>query len=398
MADANNPVVLDARVVTGTGGGPDKTILHSPRFLEPLGYRMLCAYLHPPGDPGFELLRERAERLQAPLAEIPDRGLFDLRAVLDLVRLCRCERVSIYHGHDYKSNVLGLLLKRFHPMRLVTTAHGWVVHTARTPLYYRVDKFCLRRYERVICVSDDLVTECAQAGVSPERLVLLENGVELTAYARTVPTADAKARLGFDPTRLLIGAIGRLSPEKGFDVLINAVAKLRERGVLPQVAIVGDGGEQPRLRAMIERLGLRTDVCLVGFQADPRPYYEAFDVFALSSLREGLPNVLLEAMALGVPCVATRVNGVPRLIEDGVSGRLVVSGDDASLAAGLGELLAEDSLRRRLSSAAHRVVGQRYSFARRIERLARLYDEILNESPARHSRPARSRRVDSSAG
>ena len=95
---------------------------------------------------------------------------------------------------------------------------------------------------------------------------------------------------------------------------------------------------------------------------------------------------------------SAEINGVPRLIEDGVSGRLVVSGDDASLAAGLGELLAEDSLRRRLSSAAHRVVGQRYSFARRIERLARLYEEILNESPARHSRPARSRRVDSSAG
>src|SRR5947209_7570492 len=133
MTEAKRPVVLDVRVVSGTGGGPDKTILNSPRFLQPLGYRMLCAYLHPPGDPGFDVLRQRATQLQAPLFEIIDGGPFDLRAVAGLLSLCRRERVAIYHGHDYKSNLLGLLLARFHPMRLLTTVHGWVVHTARTP-------------------------------------------------------------------------------------------------------------------------------------------------------------------------------------------------------------------------------------------------------------------------
>src|SRR5258707_946896 len=140
MTDANRPVVLDARVVTGTGGGPDKTILNSPRFLDALGYRMLCAYLHPPEDPGFDVLRQRAKELGAPLAEIFDRGPCDVRVFTRLLCLCRRERVAIFHGHDYKTNLLGLLLARFHPMRLVTTVHGWVRHTARTPLYYRIDK------------------------------------------------------------------------------------------------------------------------------------------------------------------------------------------------------------------------------------------------------------------
>jgi glycosyltransferase involved in cell wall biosynthesis len=356
---------------------------------------MLCAYLHPPDDAGFDVLRKRANRRQAPLVEIADRGFFDLRAVVELVRLCRRERVAIYHGHDYKSNLLGLVLKRFHPMRLVTTAHGWVVHSARTPFYYRVDKFCMRHYERVICVSNDLVTECRRAGVRAERLVLLENGIDLADHARATPTADAKVRLGLDPTRPLIGAVGRLSPEKGFDLLVNAIALLRNRERAARLVIVGDGDESARLRAMIERLGLGPDVRLAGFQSDPRPYYEAFDVFALSSLREGLPNVLLEAMALGVPCVATRVNGVPRLIEDGVSGRLVQPGDAAALAAGLAELLSDEPLRQRLSAAARSVVEERYSFARRMERLAGLYDEVLNESPDRHRAAARRERVSS---
>src|SRR2546423_6125081 len=117
MIDAKRPVVLDVRVVSGTGGGPDKTILHSPRCLQPFGYRMLCAYLHPPGDTGFEVLRKRADQLQAPLVEITDRVPFDLCAVSELARLCRRERRAIYHAHDYKSNLLGLDLKRFHPMR-----------------------------------------------------------------------------------------------------------------------------------------------------------------------------------------------------------------------------------------------------------------------------------------
>src|SRR5207237_489326 len=97
MNNGNRPrVVLDARVVTGTGGGPDKTILNSPRFLAPLGYHMVCAYLHPPGDPGFEVLRHKAEQLGAPLVAVPDRGPLDWRVFTGLLRVCRRERVAIY--------------------------------------------------------------------------------------------------------------------------------------------------------------------------------------------------------------------------------------------------------------------------------------------------------------
>src|SRR5262249_10884047 len=140
----------------GTGGGPEKTILNSPRHLAAAGYRMICAYLHPPKDPGFAEVRRKAEARQAPLLAIPDRGALDWRIVPRLLDCCRREKVTIYHGHDYKSNVLGLLLNRFWPLRLVTTLHGWVQHTSRTPWYYGVDRLSLRYYEKVYCVSEDL--------------------------------------------------------------------------------------------------------------------------------------------------------------------------------------------------------------------------------------------------
>src|SRR5262249_34841536 len=162
-------------VVVGTGGGPEKTILNSPRFLTSGGYRMICAYMRAPGDRGFEQLRKKAEQRGAPLEPIDDRGPWDWKVVPSLLALCRRERVSIWHGHDSKSNALGLLLRRFWPMRLVTTVHGWVQQTRRTPLYYWIDRLCLPRCEQVICVSEDLHERCLACGVPPRRCALIEN-------------------------------------------------------------------------------------------------------------------------------------------------------------------------------------------------------------------------------
>ncbi len=371
------PVVFDTRVVTGSGGGPDKTILNSPRFLEPLGYSMLCGYLHPPGDPGYAEIVRKADRYRAPLISIPDRGPWDWRVVSGLVAACKRERVDIWHGHDYKTNALGLLLKRFWPMRLVTTVHGWVHHTARTPMYYRVDKFCLPRYEKVICVSDDLVAECVRAGVPAKKCVLLENAIDTQEYTRHLAPDQAKAKLGLPEERFVVGAVGRLEPEKGFDILIRATADLVQRGLDVGLLIVGEGGDRPRLEAIVGELGLRDRVKLPGWQSDVRTSYEAMDAFALSSYREGLPNVLLEAMALEVPCVATRINGIPRLIQDGRNGLLVPPGDAPSLTNALFAMLTNADLRNVCRQAARRTIDAGYSFPARMQKLKVIYDDLL---------------------
>jgi glycosyltransferase involved in cell wall biosynthesis len=373
------PVILDARVVTGSGGGPEKTILNSPRFLEPLGYRMTCAYMHPPDDPGYESIRQRAARYNAPLISIPDRGPWDWRVVSQLLTVCRREKVAVWHGHDYKTNALGLLLRRFWPMKLVTTVHGWVQHTARTPLYYRIDQMCLPRYERVICVSDDLFEECLNCGVPARNLLLLENAIDTEEYTRRRTINAAKERLGFPTDAVLIGAVGRLAAEKSFDTLIRSLRDLLTRGLDARLVIVGEGDERAALERLAVTLGIADRVYLPGWQADVRGYFEAMDVFALSSLREGLPNVLLEAMALEVPVVATRVNGVPRLIQDGRNGLLVPPADQAALSTALHGVLVNDGLRELFRRAGRRTVEGRYSFPTRMQKLKRIYDELLAE-------------------
>jgi glycosyltransferase involved in cell wall biosynthesis len=372
------PLVFDTRVVAGSGGGPDKTILNQPRFLAPAGYRNVVGYLHPPGDPGFDVIRQKAAARTAEIVSIPDRGPLDWSVVPKLLNYCRRERVAIWHGHDYKSNALGLLLRWFWPMRLVTTVHGWVHHTERTPIYYWIDRACLPYYEKVICVSEDLRQRCLECGVPAERCIVIENGIDLDEYRRRHDVTAAKCRLGLDPNRLLVGAVGRLSKEKGFDLLIRAADRLLRDGLDLQLVIIGEGDQRGPLQTLIDELGQQDRIRLAGYHSDLAGWYEAMDVYALSSLREGLPNVLLEAMALEVPVVATRIAGVPRLVRDGENGLLIEPGSLDELTAALGRFLREPSLRERYRTAGRRTVETDYSFAVRMDKVRAIYDELLN--------------------
>ena len=232
-------------------------------------------------------------------------------------------------------------------MRLVTTVHGWVHRTpTHSPLLLRRSAF-IALYEKVICVSDDLVRACRKAGVPASRCMLLENGIDVAAFRRRCTPTKARAKLGFlnVPT---IGALGRLSAEKGFDILIRAVDQLLTKGLQVQLLIAGEGAEQNSLAELIRELGRDNSIRLLGYRTDLVPLYESMDVYALSSYREGLPNVLLEAMAMEVPVVATRIAGVPRLVTSGESGELADAGSVHQLAAALERLLRDADLRKAL--------------------------------------------------
>ncbi len=241
-------------------------------------------------------------------------------------------------------------------MRLVTTVHGWVQMTRRTPLYYALDRLSLRYYEQVVCVSEDLFQACLKAGVPASRCTLIENAIDTQQFTRSQTVAEAKARLGFPQDRLLIGAVGRLSAEKGFDRLIEATRRLIDADVNVELVIAGEGEERDHLQNLIQRCGHPDRMHLLGYRADTIELYHAMDLFALSSLREGLPNVLLEAMALEVPVVATRIAGIPRLIEHARNGWLVEPDNIDDLAAGIRQCAADESLRRRMAGAARQTI------------------------------------------
>ncbi len=268
MTTIDGIAVLHTRIVTGTGGGPEKTIFNSPRYMRGTGYRELACYLRPPDDPGFEVLRQRAAAKDCPLIEVDDASAFSLDSLRRLAAICREHDIKIWHGHDYKTNLFGVLLKPFVGFKLVTTVHGWVKHTSKTPLYYAIDRWTLPRHEQVIVVSADLYERCRASGVPEDRLHLIENAIDTEDFRRTGPAAQAAGRIGMPPGRLLIGAVGRLSAEKGFDLLIRAVATLIGEGHDLELWIAGDGEARDELERQAVATGYGDRIRLLGFQAD----------------------------------------------------------------------------------------------------------------------------------
>lgn len=363
------------RVVAGTGGGPEKTILNSPRFIRHHGYDAQVVYLCAPDPTIQQSLRTRAEKLECPLTLIEDHGMRDVSVIKKLSRFMRQERIELLQTHDYKSNVLGLILRRFHKMHLVSMLHGWTDTTGRMPLYIAIDKKCLPWYEKLICVSEDLVDECKKLRIPDRKIQLVHNAIDLATYTRTTSKELAKREIGLEGNDPLIGMVCRLSPEKGIIEAIAMVSRLNAQGKRVQLWVAGDGPFRPDIEREIASRGLGEQVRLLGQLSDTRMFYQAMDAFLLNSIREGLPNVVLEAMALEVPVVATRVAGVPSLIRPNQTGWLIEPGDEKALDSSVLESL-DPQLGAEKASSARRLIETDFSFDKRMERVAGIYDSL----------------------
>lgn len=374
------PTVLHLRTVTGRGGGPEKTLLASPRFIGE-GYQLRLAYIRPVGDELYDM-PARAAKAGATLIDLPERGGFDPRTWWRLVDEIKRSRPALLHAHDYKTNVLAVLLGRRFDLPVMTTLHGYGLGGGRLNWYYRIERWALRRMDRVVVVSEDLRRYALGLGIHPDRCVLVENAIDTKEYCRTMSTSEARERLGMHCRAPIIGGVGRLCPEKGFDRLIRAVSDLKSNGLAAELLLVGEGEERRRLENLVNELDCEQIVRLLGYRTDTAALYQALDVFVLSSLREASPNVVLEAMAMEVPVVATRIAGVPRLIQDGVNGLLVEPDDVAGLTQALATLLGDKPFRERLARAGRETVERKYSFAVRMRKIRAIYDDLLGRTPA----------------
>jgi glycosyltransferase involved in cell wall biosynthesis len=269
-------------------------------------------------DDGVEVLSVR----------LPGRAYLRERAWLR--DICRRLQPTVVHTHGYRADVIDAGVARSAGITTITTVHGFTGGGWKNRIYERMQRAAFRHFDAVVAVSRPLVRSLERDGVCRDRLYFLPN-----AYAPPSPPLErAKARcvLSAPPDRFLVGWVGRLSPEKGADVMVSSLPTLTD---LPlAVAILGDGRELPILKGMAERLGVAAAITWCGTVPNAGRLFAAFDVLVLSSRTEGTPIVLFEAMAAGVPIVATHVGGVPDVL--GPEEALLVPAEDpASLAAAI---------------------------------------------------------------
>jgi glycosyltransferase involved in cell wall biosynthesis len=372
--------VLELRSVRGTGGGPEKTILLGAAQADPRRFAVTVCYLRDARDAAFGVA-ERADTAAVDYVEVTERHSLDWRVWPALRRLAVERSIDIVHAHEYKSDVLAWALARSTGVVPLATVHGWTGHSARERwLYYPCDKRVLSRYPRLIAVSTDIRDELVRHGVDPSRITTVLNGIDDHQFRRD-RSRDAEARrtLGLAPGDVVIGAVGRLEPQKRFDLLLDAFSRLRTLHPGLKLVIAGDGSLRAPLEAQCRALQLNGSCLLVGHVADVRLPHHAFNLFVQSSDYEGTPNAVLEAMALETPLVATDVGGTRELVEHGTDGLIVPTGQAGTLAAAIESLLADPAKARAMAAHARRRIETDLSFASRMARVEAIYEELAAE-------------------
>jgi glycosyltransferase involved in cell wall biosynthesis len=299
--------------------------------------------------------------------------------------LCRAD-CDVLLCHGYKANLVGRLAARRAGVPVVAVSRGWTGEDRKVRLYEWLDRRHLRLMDHIVCVSDGQAAKVRRwCRVPAARVTVIRNSARPNAYVTPNPAAR-RTLLGFFPAdsgvSWVVLAAGRLSPEKGFAVLVEAAAVVCRADPAAGFVVFGEGALRPELERQAARLGLAGRFVLPGFRTDLDSLVPAADIVALPSFTEGLPNVALEAGAAGIPVVATAVGGTPEVVADGVTGFLVPPGDPAALAAKLGELLRDPRLRRTMGEAGRRRMRERFTFAAQAAAYLKLF-ATLRPAPAR---------------
>jgi glycosyltransferase involved in cell wall biosynthesis len=360
-------------------GGPERQMLglakalpadietHFLSFPEGGRARAFLSAAHRAGFAAQALTRD-TPRFRAASAEVASK-LADLKA-------------DILFCHGYKANLLGRPAARSRRIPAVAVSRGWTGESLRIRCYEALDRFHLRWMDEIVCVSEAQANRVRRTGVRPDLVRVIANAVDVDRFADPDPLYRSKLHRYFrQPRSVIVGAAGRLSPEKGFDVLIDAAERVLRTEKSVGFVIFGDGPCKAKLTRQITSLGLAGSVVLGGFRADLDRFLPHFDLLALPSHTEGLPNIVLEAFAAGVPVVATAVGGTPEVVEDEINGYLVPPNNPETLAERICDAISSEEQLHDMGANGRQRVLDRYAFATQAKHYCDLLARLMSRPP-----------------
>jgi glycosyltransferase involved in cell wall biosynthesis len=328
-------------------------------------------------------LIEAASALNLEVHCIQERFPFDPWIIPSLRNLVQRLAPDIIQTHFVKSHFLVRVSRVWRRCPWIAFHHGYTTDAKRTLIYNQLDRWSLRVPSRIITVCQAFERQLSSRGAPPSRIRVLHNGISQdwlngpeVSNGQTATAHDNRS----DAQRRerVVLAVGRLSEEKAFTDLVVAMDKLRQLrpGLLVRLLIAGEGPERARIEKAVRDLKLEESVRLVGYAHDVRPYYRMADALAISSLSEGSPNALLEAMAAGIPIVATAVGGIPEIVTDRETALLTEPRNSAAMASALDLVLSDSQLAASLVRNARERIKSRHSPEARALFLLKQYEEI----------------------
>jgi glycosyltransferase involved in cell wall biosynthesis len=357
-----------------TGGlyGAERALLELAGYLSDHGWDSHVIALE---GQGARALAERAASQGLPAEAFVAGGRLGLVPMASkLRRLLRSYPRAIVHSHGYKPDILLAWLGVPRRMGCVATCHNWISETRKSRLLETLDKRALRHFDRVVAVSPDIARELVSHGVRAERVSVIDNGIS-APHAPDGSKAALCAEFGIPTDAKLIVQIGRLARSKRIELLLQAVSKLPQT-LQTHVLVAGEGEQRESLAELARRLGLEGQVHFCGYRSDVGRLLAAADLMALSSEREGLPIVVLEAMATRCPIVTTRVGAIPDVLRDGHEAWIVPANDPGALLGALSESLGQPAEARSRAARAYDRYLRLYSRDVMGARYLQLYGDV----------------------
>lgn len=294
----------------------------------------------------------------------------DIRAIASLVSFIRSRRFDIVHCHSTKAGIVGRIAARLAGSHIVLfTVHGCVLNEPMSRpaffLSWTLEWFAGLLSSRIIAVSEhDRDSLLKFRTAAARKISVIRNGIEMVGTCPQGPDARGAVReaMGVSPATLVVGTTANFYRTKALDVLIRAAAIVVQANQQACFVLIGDGMERPGVEALIEKLGLERNVILLGQHPHARELLSAFDIFVLPSRKEGMPLALIEAMAAGVPVVATNVGGMPEVITHGRTGLIVPPEEPDRLAEAILTIANDPVLQARFGEAGKSHVNRSFTF------------------------------------
>jgi glycosyltransferase involved in cell wall biosynthesis len=299
------------------------------------------------------------------------------RAVREVADHLRRLDADVLCCSGYKPDLIGWRAARQAGVPVVSVSHGWTGATWKVRMYETLNRWILRWMDAVVCVSEAQAGKVRRAGVQPDRMVVIHNSIGPDSFAPPEAEHGRKLKDMFAvPPRYMVGAAGRLSPEKGFDQLVEAAAIVLQKRRDVGFVVFGDGPMRDSLTRQVHACHIEGQFVLGGFRSDVGRFFPHLDLAVLPSFTEGLPVVLLETYAAGVPAVATAVGGTPELVDEGVNGYLVPPGDPLALSRRILDMLSDDQSRRAMGACGQQRVREEFSFSAQATQYQELFERL----------------------
>jgi len=323
-------------------------------------------------NPHLEVI-EKAKGLGLPTHTINNKGRFDIGVIFKLKRYLTENKINILHTHNYKSDIIGAFAAKLAGMSLVCTAHGFTDVTSTVSAYEKIDRFILKFwFDRVVVMSDKMLPK-----LSENKKKVIHNGIDVSLYEKSALEYrnEIRKKYGIESGEILIGTVGRLSKEKNQLLFLKALKQVMKKHPNVKALIVGDGPEKDSLLKYVDDEDLKENIIFPGIINDILPVYQALDIFVLSSITEGVPITILEAMASKVPVIATNVGGIPEIISGRDKGMLVESNNLDNLTTALTILIEDKEKRDFLSNNAFEHIKENYSLSQMFKAYEGIYRE-----------------------